>query len=63
MECKESFLESGGKEFHYIPCVNERPDWMNALRDLVTTHLAGWPLAAQADAAAAARARALGAKS
>jgi hypothetical protein len=36
---------------------------MNALRDLVTTHLAGWPLAAQADAAAAARAKALGAKS
>ena len=63
MECKESFLESGGKEFHYIPCVNERPDWMNALRDLVTTHLAGWPQAAQADAAAAARAKALGAKS
>ena len=63
MECKESFLESGGKEFHYIPCVNERPDWMNALRDLVSAHLAGWPLAAQADAAAAARAKALGADS
>jgi ferrochelatase len=63
MECKESFLESGGKEFHYIPCVNERPDWMNALRDLVSTHLAGWPLAAQADATAAVRARSLGAQS
>lgn len=63
MECKESFLESGGREFHYIPCVNERPDWMNALRDLVSSHLAGWPLAAQVDAAAAARARALGAGS
>jgi ferrochelatase len=63
MECKESFLESGGKEFHYIPCVNERPDWMTALRDLVSTHLAGWPLAAQTDAAAAARARSLGAQS
>jgi ferrochelatase len=63
MECKESFLESGGREFHYIPCVNERPDWMNALRDLVSAHLAGWPLAAQVDAAAAARARALGAGS
>ena len=63
MECKDSFLESGGREFHYIPCVNERPDWMNALRDLVFTHLAGWPLAAQADAAAAARAKALGADS
>jgi ferrochelatase len=61
MECKESFLEAGGKEFHYIPCVNERPDWMTALRDLVFTHLAGWPLAAQTDAAAATRAKALGA--
>jgi ferrochelatase len=63
MECKESFLESGGKEFHYIPCVNERPDWMTALRDLVSTHLAGWPLAAQTDTAATARARSLGAQS
>jgi ferrochelatase len=63
MECKESFLESGGKEFHYIPCVNERPDWMTALRDLVSTHLAGWPLAAHTDTAAAARARSLGAQS
>ncbi|NJD35446.1 MAG: ferrochelatase [Betaproteobacteria bacterium] len=62
MECKEAFLHSGGKEFHYIPCVNERPDWIAAFRDLVSTHLAGWPLAAQSDAAAAARAKSLGAK-
>jgi ferrochelatase len=62
MECKESFLEAGGKEFHYIPCVNERPDWMTALRDLVFTHLAGWPLAAQTDSAAVARAKTLGAE-
>jgi ferrochelatase len=62
MECKDAFLASGGSEFHYIPCVNERPDWIAALRDLVSTHLAGWPVSAQADAAAATRARALGAK-
>ncbi len=62
MECKEAFLLSGGKEFHYIPCVNERPDWIAAFRDLVSTHLSGWPLAAQGDTAAAARAKALGAK-
>jgi ferrochelatase len=63
LECKAAFLSSGGKEFHYIPCVNERPDWIAALGQLVSTHLGGWPLAAQSDPAAAARAKALGAKS
>lgn len=63
MECKEAFLLSGGKDFHYIPCVNERPDWIGAFRDLVSAHLAGWPLAAQSDGAAAARAKSLGARS
>jgi ferrochelatase len=61
MECKAAFLSSGGREFHYIPCVNERPDWMAALRDLSLAHLAGWPLSAQTDDAAKARAKALGA--
>jgi ferrochelatase len=62
MECKDAFLSSGGSEFHYIPCVNERPDWIAALRDLVSTHLSGWPVSAQSDTAAATRAKALGAK-
>jgi ferrochelatase len=62
MECKAAFLSSGGKEFHYIPCINERPDWIAALRDLVLTHLSGWPVAAQSDSASAVRAKTLGAK-
>lgn len=62
MECKTAFLSSGGKEFHYIPCVNERPDWITALGQVASTHLAGWPLASQTDPAAAGRAKALGAK-
>jgi ferrochelatase len=62
MECKTAFLSSGGKEFHYIPCVNERPDWIAALSDLVSSHLAGSSVAAQSDAGAVARAKALGAK-
>jgi ferrochelatase len=61
LECRAAFLASGGKEFNYIPCVNERPDWITALRDLVLNHLSGWPPEAQSDPAAAARARALGA--
>ena len=63
MECKEAFLLSGGKEFHYIPCVNERSDWIAAFGDLVSKHLSGWPLAASADPQAKQRAAALGAKS
>jgi ferrochelatase len=63
LECKAAVLSCGGKEFHYIPCVNERPDWTAALGALVCTHLAGWPVVAQSDPAAATRASALGARS
>jgi ferrochelatase len=63
MDCKEEFLACGGGEFHYIPCVNERPDWIAALGGLVSRHLTGWPLAATADPQAKGRAAALGAKS
>jgi len=62
MECKDAFLSSGGSQFHYIPCANERPDWIAALGDLVSTHLSGWSVAAHSDKAAPARAKALGAK-
>lgn len=61
IECKAAFLAAGGKEFHYIPCVNERADWIAALGDIATTHLAGWPLSAQTDTSAATRAKHLGA--
>jgi ferrochelatase len=39
MECREAFLHAGGETFHYIPCLNERPDWIAALADLGTAHL------------------------
>lgn len=31
MEGKEEFLEAGGEEFIYIPCLNDRQDWVDAL--------------------------------
>lgn len=34
MECRDAFLHAGGSEFHYIPCLNERPDWIAALANL-----------------------------
>ena len=42
MECKEDFQHAGGGEYHYIPCLNERDDWMHALTDLVMENLQGW---------------------
>ena len=42
MEGKEDFKHAGGGEYHYIPCLNERPDWIHALADLVLDNLHGW---------------------
>lgn len=41
MECREAFLANGGREFRYIPCLNERPDWIAALTDIALRHLHG----------------------
>ena len=35
MEAKESFIESGGKEFVYIPCLNDNSDFIDTLESLV----------------------------
>ena len=43
LEGKTTFLQAGGGEFHYIPCLNERDDWMHALAQLAISHLQGWP--------------------
>jgi len=42
MEGKTTFLNAGGGEFRYIPALNDRPLWINALSDLVLSHLSGW---------------------
>lgn len=41
-EGKEDFQHAGGKNYHYIPCLNERADWMAALEALVLNNLQGW---------------------
>jgi ferrochelatase len=43
MEVRQEFIGAGGKEFHYIPCLNERPEWIVALADVAEQHMAGWP--------------------
>ncbi len=42
-EVREAFLHAGGQQFDYIPCLNDQPDWITALRDLALQHLQGWP--------------------
>lgn len=42
MECREAFLHAGGQRFSYIPCLNERQDWIEALTRLSLRHLGNW---------------------
>ncbi|MDB5954697.1 ferrochelatase [Ramlibacter sp.] len=49
MECRAAFLAAGGKEFHYIPCLNDETEWIRALGQIAQQHLAGWPTQAAAD--------------
>lgn len=60
MECRDAFVTAGGKEFHYIPCLNERQDWIAALGAVAVSHMAGWPLASSKDVAAVKLAARLG---
>ncbi len=39
IEVKAAFLAAGGREFHFIPCLNERDDWIAALAGLVRERL------------------------
>ncbi len=69
IECRAAFVANGGKEFRYIPCLNERDDWIKALMTIALGHLHGWATpvwdrtAAQAGSRQSERrAKALGAK-
>lgn len=43
MEGRQAFLQAGGTTFHYLPCLNDDPQWLDALTDIAQTHLQGWP--------------------
>jgi ferrochelatase len=64
IEAKGDFLTHGGKELHYIPCLNERDDWLHALTDITLNNLQGWNSAATPESLKASKDRAvsLGAK-
>jgi ferrochelatase len=41
-ENRHAFLEAGGKQYHYIPALNDRPDHINALLNIIQRHCQGW---------------------
>lgn len=43
MENRELFLERGGQNFDYIPCLNASDDHIHALSQLIVQHSFGWP--------------------
>jgi ferrochelatase len=53
MEAREAFLHAGGSGFNYIPCLNDRNEWIRTLADLSERHLSGWPTPTPPDEAAA----------
>ena len=64
IEARAAFLQAGGKEFRYIPCLNDQHEWISALCAIAQRHMAGWDTGAQAgdttEQRAKVRARAMG---
>ena len=49
IEGRTIFLESGGKDYRYIPCLNSNPVWVDALHEIAQQHLSGWSLTSETD--------------
>ncbi|MEO8937701.1 MAG: ferrochelatase [Burkholderiaceae bacterium] len=47
MEGRQTYIEAGGRDYRYIPCLNDAPAWIDALATLAETHLQGWPTRAE----------------
>ena len=44
MEGKILFEEAGGKNYNFIACLNDSPQWIDALMTIAKSHLGGWPM-------------------
>jgi len=66
IEGRHAFLNAGGKEFHYITCLNDQQEWIDALCGVALQHMGGWDTENYAAPAELAKSReravALGAK-
>ncbi len=43
MQNRDLFLAAGGQQFNYIPCLNDSPQHIEALCEILTTNMSGWP--------------------
>lgn len=43
MENRDIFLKAGGQNYHYIPALNDRPEHIHMLADLIEQHIKTWP--------------------
>lgn len=59
IEGKTVFIQAGGGEFNFIPCLNERDDWIQALTDIVLKQILGWTTGPTAEELEQSRLRAL----
>jgi ferrochelatase len=48
IELRREFMMAGGKEFNYIPCLNEDAIWMHGLAEITQDHLHRWPTSFEA---------------
>jgi ferrochelatase len=39
---RERFLEAGGRDYLYLPCVNDDAHWKTAMMEIATRELGGW---------------------
>src|SRR5690606_35611766 len=37
-EARAAFLQAGGKDYRFIPCLNDHPAWLQALGDVAQQH-------------------------
>ena len=42
VENRETFLHAGGREYHYIPCLNDRDDHIKMMVSLIRENACGW---------------------
>jgi ferrochelatase len=45
IEARQAFLAAGGRDFHYVPALNDSPRWIEALAKIALENLQGWVLA------------------
>jgi ferrochelatase len=49
-EARHAFLQAGGAEFNFLPCLNDQHEWLVALSQIAIQHLQGWPTSVGGDA-------------